>query len=251
MKTRMLFVAMFAVAVLYVAACGPSPEAIATQTATAATAIAASWTATPTNTPTPTSASTATVTTGLTATGQPTQSPVELVWSITGDPNPFNTPDGLALDPQGNLYVTDSGNHRIQKFDSDGRFITTWGGKGNDDGQFDCQDICMVAVDGQGYVYITDNNNARVQKFDSNGKFLAKWGSFGDGDGQFNGPFGLAVDRQSHLYCQPPAPEFLVAQQAFAAAHPWFKAQRLEAHSHFPMFEIPDEIAEAIETFVA
>lgn len=54
-----------------------------------------------------------------------------------------------------------------------------------------------------------------------------------------------------HIYCQPPAPEFLAAQQAFAEAHPWFKVQRLEAHSHFPMFEIPGEIAEAIETFVA
>jgi DNA-binding beta-propeller fold protein YncE len=74
---------------------------------------------------------------------------VELVWSITGDPNPFYKPDGLAVDRQGNPYVTNSGNHRVQKFYSDGNFITTWGSKGSDDGQFDCLNMCMVAVDGQ------------------------------------------------------------------------------------------------------
>jgi hypothetical protein len=152
----------------------------------------------PTMAPTtaPTSTATATVTTGPTSTGQPTESPVELVWSMTGDANPFNTPDGLALDQQGNLYMMDSGNRRIQKFDSDGHFITTWGSRGSDDGQFDCLGLpCMVAVDGQVNVYVTDSGNHRIQKFDSNGEFLAKWGSFGDGDGQFSRPFGVAVDR--------------------------------------------------------
>ena len=88
----------------------------------------------------------------VTITDQPTESLVESVWSITGDPNPFNTPDGIAIDSQGNLYVMDSGNHRIQKFDSDGNFITMWGSEGRNDGQFDCF-ACMVAVDGQGNVY--------------------------------------------------------------------------------------------------
>ena len=54
-----------------------------------------------------------------------------------------------------------------------------------------------------------------------------------------------------HLYSQPPDPDYLAAQQTFAEAHPWFKVQRLEARSHFPMFEIPGEMAGAIETFVA
>lgn len=54
-----------------------------------------------------------------------------------------------------------------------------------------------------------------------------------------------------HLYAQPDDPGYLAAQRAFGAAHPWFQASRLEACSHFPMYEVPDEIAAAIEGFVA
>ena len=52
-----------------------------------------------------------------------------------------------------------------------------------------------------------------------------------------------------HLYAQPAADEVLAAQQAFAAAHPWFEVHRLDARSHFPMFEVPDEMAARIEEF--
>lgn len=54
-----------------------------------------------------------------------------------------------------------------------------------------------------------------------------------------------------HLYAQPTDPDYLAAQQAFSAAHSWFQVRRLDAHSHFPMFEAPDEMAVAIEAFVA
>lgn len=53
-----------------------------------------------------------------------------------------------------------------------------------------------------------------------------------------------------HLYAQPEDPGYLAAQQAFANAHPWFNVRKLEARSHFPMFEVPEEIAEAIERFL-
>jgi|SRR5690242_6295694 len=53
-----------------------------------------------------------------------------------------------------------------------------------------------------------------------------------------------------HLYSQPADDAYLKAQQAFGAGHPWFRVRRLAARSHFPMFETPDEIAEAILRFV-
>ncbi len=53
-----------------------------------------------------------------------------------------------------------------------------------------------------------------------------------------------------HLYAQPTAPEYLAAQQAFAAQHPWFQVQRLDTNSHFPTLEVPEQIAAAIERFV-
>jgi pimeloyl-ACP methyl ester carboxylesterase len=53
-----------------------------------------------------------------------------------------------------------------------------------------------------------------------------------------------------HVYAQPDDPHYLAAQQGFAASHSWFSVRRLNARSHFPMFEVPDEMAKAIEDFV-
>ena len=53
-----------------------------------------------------------------------------------------------------------------------------------------------------------------------------------------------------HLYTQPDDPAYLAAQQAFAEAHPWFQVQKLAAPSHFPMVEVPEQVAQAIEQFV-
>ena len=54
-----------------------------------------------------------------------------------------------------------------------------------------------------------------------------------------------------HIYSQPPDPEYLAAQQSFATTNPWFSVHKLEAHSHFPTLEEPNEIAAIIEKFVA
>lgn len=53
-----------------------------------------------------------------------------------------------------------------------------------------------------------------------------------------------------HLYAQPPDPNYLAAQQKFASSHSWFNVLKLEARSHFPMFEVSDQMASAIERFV-
>jgi len=54
-----------------------------------------------------------------------------------------------------------------------------------------------------------------------------------------------------HAYAQPGDAEFLATQQAYAATHPWFTVHRLDAHSHFPMLEIPGQVADVIDAFVA
>ena len=131
--------------------------------------------------------------------------PVEFVWRITGAPNTMIVPTKIAVDGQSNIYVVDGGNHRIQKFDTDGKLLTMWGSYGDGDGQFIFfvrpAHFGAVAVDGAGYVYVTDYNS-RVQKFDSNGKFLMKWGSAGDGEGQFasGADLPIAADTQGNVY---------------------------------------------------
>lgn len=53
-----------------------------------------------------------------------------------------------------------------------------------------------------------------------------------------------------HLYATPEDPAFLEGQEAFARTHPWFRVERLAARSHFPMLEVPEAIAGAIDRFL-
>jgi sugar lactone lactonase YvrE len=120
-------------------------------------------------------------------------------WGAPGTGNgEFNEPSGMAVAPNGDLYVADRGNHRIQVFSSTGTFITAWGDSGAGNGQFDApQD---VAIDANGDVYVADDDNHRIQVFTSTGTYLRQWGGFGISDGQFKGPRGIAVDDSFHVF---------------------------------------------------
>ena len=83
-------------------------------------------------------------------------------------------PNGVATDSAGNVYVADTGNDRIQKFRSNGTFITNWGGYGSGNAQFN--NPLYVAVDHTGNVYVVDHGNNRIQKFSSNGYLYHKLG---------------------------------------------------------------------------
>lgn len=108
-------------------------------------------------------------------------------------------PHSIAVDSLGNVYVTDTGNKRVQKFTADGTFITKWGSEGTGDGQF--MGLHDIAVDPSGnFVYTVELSNHRVQKFDSNGKFITSWGSEGAGDGQFKKPEDIALDSLGNVY---------------------------------------------------
>jgi sugar lactone lactonase YvrE len=132
-------------------------------------------------------------------------------------PGQLDQPRGAAIDDQGNLYVADMANNRIQVFGPDGRSLRTIGSAGSGEGQF--QEPRGIAVDRQGNLYVADTWNARVQKFDSSGKFLKSWGSGNDiGNGRFAlptdgteagnaaaplgfyGPRAIAVDERGSVY---------------------------------------------------
>jgi len=80
----------------------------------------------------------------------------------TGD-GQFFWPYGVSVDVAGDVYVADTVNDRVQKFNSSGDFILKWGSSGYGDGQFDSP--FDVAVDGSGDVYVADCVNSRIQKF--------------------------------------------------------------------------------------
>ena len=80
-------------------------------------------------------------------------------WPGSGE---FNKPYGLCVDTQDNFYVTDSGNHRLQKFDASGRLVYAFGRFGNKEGEFDSP---VRWPWNRGAVFVSDFGNNRIEKF--------------------------------------------------------------------------------------
>jgi DNA-binding beta-propeller fold protein YncE len=136
---------------------------------------------------------------GFTTNALPSTPTFALTWGNNGSGNSqFDFPDGVAVDTDGNVYETDTANHRIQKFDGSGNILLAGGSQGSGNGQF-ASPVAM-AVDAAGNLYVADAGNDRIQKFDGSGNFLLAWGSEGSGNGQFNLPHGVAVDAAGNLY---------------------------------------------------
>jgi sugar lactone lactonase YvrE len=113
-------------------------------------------------------------------------------WGHKGSDNgEFDQPDGVAVGTDGQVYVADTYNHRVQVFTATGKFLGTWGSQGGGTGQFNYPRGLAVGADGA--VYVADTFNHRIQKFDGNGGHLLTWGSFGTGNDQFKFPDGVAV----------------------------------------------------------
>jgi uncharacterized protein (TIGR03663 family) len=112
----------------------------------------------------------------------------------------FNQPWGIALGPDGSVYVADIWNSRIQKFTPDGKFILMWGYFGQGETPTAFWGPRDVVVDSLGHVLVSDTGNKRIVIFDADGNFISQFGSEGFSPGQFSEPVGLAIDGQGRLY---------------------------------------------------
>ena len=130
----------------------------------------------------------------------------------TGTAASFNSPYGVAVDSSGNVYVADSGNHKIRKITSAG-VVTTLAGtgeRGSVDGTGTAASFDLpwgVAVDSSGNVYVADVRNHKIRKITPTGVVttFAGTGELGSVDGMgtaanFNYPRGVAVDSSGNVY---------------------------------------------------
>jgi DNA-binding beta-propeller fold protein YncE len=132
--------------------------------------------------------------------------------------NQFNSPEGVAVDSAGNVFVADTGNHRIMKFKLANPcpagtaqikvgvcFVISW------DNQFNApRDL---SVDSSGDVYVVDVNPSRIQKFKLANPcpagmtqikvgvcFVIAWGTSGQGNGEFKFPMSIGIDSSGHVF---------------------------------------------------
>lgn len=121
-------------------------------------------------------------------------------WTCKGSaPGELDGPDGVAVDPAGNIYATEYfPNNRVQKLAPDGTSLAQWGSSGEAPGQFRAPQ--GIALDAAGNVYVADTFNDRVQKLGPGGALLAAWGSPGSAPGEFSRPADVAVDIAGNIY---------------------------------------------------
>jgi sugar lactone lactonase YvrE len=98
-------------------------------------------------------------------------------WNEAAGSRKLNQPNDIAIAANGDVFVAQghtpgltSGDARVLKFDKDGRFIKSWGGKGKEPGQFDVAH--GIAIDPKGLLWVMDRENSRIQVFDADGTFV-------------------------------------------------------------------------------
>ena len=112
-------------------------------------------------------------------------------------PGTFSLPEGVAVDKDGNVYVTDTFNDRVEIFDADGGFIRTFGKNG--DGPADFERPKGIAVDCDGHIWVADAAQDMVKVYNQEGRLLIYFGQHGEYPGRFMGIYGVTIDKNNRV----------------------------------------------------
>jgi hypothetical protein len=117
----------------------------------------------------------------------------------------FKTTHFLRTDREGNVWVTDRGDHQVFKFSPEGKLLLTLGRKGvagDNDSRDAFNGVADLVIAKNGDIFIADgeSTNTRVVKYSKDGKFVSWWGGLGKEPGKFDEPHSIAIDSDGRLY---------------------------------------------------
>ncbi len=121
------------------------------------------------------------------------------------NPGELSAPHGITFGPDGNIYVADSGNNRIDKFSPEGELLASYGTYASvlegEAPEGTMNQPWDVAVGQDGSIFVADTFNHRIQKLSSDGTPLKMWGVFAQGSDAASmwGPRGITIDKNGHL----------------------------------------------------
>ncbi len=167
----------------------------------------------------------------------------------------LQSPRGITVGPDGFVYVADTGNHRIQKFTAEGKFVAAWGHKAEAGTARGFNEPWDVAVAPDGAIYVADTWNHRVQKMNADGDPVTAWGFFDQQNlneqneqaapGAFYGPRGIAIGPEGRVYVTDTGNKRIqVFEPDGTFVAQWSKAGTAEGHLDEPV-GIAIEAAEA------
>ena len=108
----------------------------------------------------------------------------------------FSNPWGVAVNEKNEIAVTETGNHRIQVFSSNGNHLRSFGRQGDQQGEFDWLAGIVFYNDS---IIVADCRNHRVQLFSGQGEYLGQFGGEGSLDHQLKNPHGLSIDSDGNI----------------------------------------------------
>lgn len=127
---------------------------------------------------------------------------LSFIREITGGDDPLQNPSGIAVDPDGNLYVIDVSRDQIRVSDPQGQPVTSWGTPGGKPGQLrlSISGWGDLAIAQDGSVLVLDPTYKQVHQFAPDGTFVRAWGRSGGTSGQLVYPSGIAVDAEGRIH---------------------------------------------------
>ncbi len=115
-------------------------------------------------------------------------------------PGQFIAPNAVTADAEGNIYVVDTGNQRVQKFNSKGKFLKMFNGSPSGDGESVFVNPRGIGISSRGTIYVVSNLTHLIHGFDQEGQQVNQFGGIGQEAGQLYLPNGLFIDDKDNIY---------------------------------------------------